>query len=194
MHRKRTPDDYEEAFIWSIGLTNKETGCQFGVPGGTYPPIKYPSAPPRAASTQWTAEHGNWHVTGKTVWQYSKLLIVNISQAIILWFALTRASARNYQLLNSPRWSIFSINLWREGPGVCKSRRHNKDLRKSYSITEPRKTYMNYTFPCYETKVAWLFQSKLSLILEKDKSKQFHSLIKLWSTFNNAKNTEIFCR
>ena len=46
MHRKRTPDDYEEAFIWCIGLTNKETGCQFGVPGGTYPPIKYPSAPP----------------------------------------------------------------------------------------------------------------------------------------------------
>ena len=22
------------------------TGCQFGVPGGTYPPKKYPSAPP----------------------------------------------------------------------------------------------------------------------------------------------------
>ena len=41
------------------------------------------------------------------------------------------------------------------------------------------KHYMNYTFPCYETKVALLFQSKLSLIVAKDKSKQFHSLIKL---------------
>ena len=25
---------------------NSRTGCQFGVPGGTYPPKKYPSAPP----------------------------------------------------------------------------------------------------------------------------------------------------
>ena len=116
-------------------------------------------SPPRAASIQWTAEHGNWHVTGKKVWQYSKPLIVNISQAIILWFALARASARNYHLLNSPRWPIFSINLWK---------------KQSLHFTTPLTLHQ-------------LFQSKLSLILAKDKSKQFHSLIKLWSTFDNAK-------
>ena len=47
------------------------------------------------------------------------------------------------------------------------------------SLLSHAKHYMNYTFPCYETKVALLFQSKLSLIVAKDKSKQFHSLIKL---------------
>ena len=94
MHRKRTPDDYEEAITWYISRTNKEisfsknrafsiyklsrteykklahfqngvsilgefffrTGCQFGVPGGTYPPKKYPSAPPRDVSTRFHDE------------------------------------------------------------------------------------------------------------------------------------------
>ena len=29
-----------------LGENVSRTGCQFGVPGGTYPPKKYPSAPP----------------------------------------------------------------------------------------------------------------------------------------------------
>ena len=29
-----------------LGETFSRTGCQFGVPGGTYPPKNYPSAPP----------------------------------------------------------------------------------------------------------------------------------------------------
>ena len=40
----------------SISLTKTlvrppRTGCQFGVPGGTYPPKKYPRAPPPPGST-----------------------------------------------------------------------------------------------------------------------------------------------
>ena len=155
------------------------------------------SPPPRAASTQWTAEHGNWHVTAKTVWQYSKPLIVNISEAIILWFALARASARNYQLLNSPRWPIFSINLWKKQSlyfttsltlhhsffrnlpplfifnliankrhiadqiprrgrdrGYAKAEGTTKILERVIPLLSHAKHYMNYTFPCCETKVA----------------------------------------
>ena len=34
-----------------LGEIFSRTGCQFGVPGGTYPPKKYPSAPPGSVET-----------------------------------------------------------------------------------------------------------------------------------------------